>query len=582
MKLSREDKIINTLMIVCIITGFLCFVLILMPASIDEIGGNHTVRTNKATGDKNLSSIIDINTGKETDNLKIEIKRNGMIARFVPERLPNTIGQKYETAKDNKVNASYGKNTDENTTSAKTQQDENDNSPKTIITQRASSITHRHYRKSSLVTEELLDRRPYWIVKPPAELSTDIKFWKNIYSKYDSNQVVLHHPKYLSVVYNVIDLSDINRDASLTDIEKSYRRKKRIEAKKREIINALHDIARYGRISKLTPEERRIKLLFYGIHEKDLFKKAADEYGIRGQSGQRDKFMAALKISGKYLGEIESIFHRFEVPTALTCLIFVESMFNEHAKSQVGAAGIWQFMNGTGKLYLRINDILDERLNPIAASRAAAELLRKNYNELKTWPLAINAYNSGLGRLKQAVKKLGTKKIDRIIRYFNHESYQFASRNFFSEFIAAYDVAEHAKEYFRHIDYDKPLAFDEVRLSYHISLPETANLANIPMDAIRRLNPEFTADIMNGRILLPMKTPILVPLASGERLADAAIKAPKSKRGDLKYMVKRGDTRAYIAAMYGITQDELMQANPNLPTKPRRGIIITIPFKSQF
>ena len=102
----------------------------------------------------------------------------------------------------------------------------------------------------------------------------------------------------------------------------------------------------------------------------------------------REKFEQAIKRSGRYLPLMESIFAReYNLPVELTRLPFVESSFNIRARSKVGASGIWQFMRSTGKLFLKINDGVDERNDPIRATEAAAKLLKMNFGSLKSWPL---------------------------------------------------------------------------------------------------------------------------------------------------------------------------------------------------
>jgi len=300
---------------------------------------------------------------------------------------------------------------------------------------------------------------------------------------------------------------------------------------------------------------------------------------VRAQLGQRDKFLVGLRYSGRYLGEIESIYNEYGLPRELTRLIFVESMFAPRVRSKSGASGIWQFMPRTGLLYLRINDIVDERNDPLISTHASAKLLRHNYNELGTWPLAINAYNAGRGRMKQAVKKLGTKDITRIIRNFNHRSYGFASRNFFLEYLAALDIVEHAEDYFGPIEYDKPLRYEVLKCSYHISLPNVARLAGISIETMGELNPALSAKVMSGKRLIPMGFAIRVPEGSGEFFLAAAARAPKSRTGPLRHVVGRGETLNSIGSMYGVPPADIRKANRNIRRRPRRGQKIVIPFE---
>ena len=156
----------------------------------------------------------------------------------------------------------------------------------------------------------------------------------------------------------------------------------------------------------MTPEQHTIFKSFRFIFEKNKFKIASERNRLRMQLGQKDRFVLGIFFSGRYIREMEKIFREEKVPIELTRLPFVESSFNLYAYSKVGASGIWQFMRSTGRLFhLRIDNICDLRNDPLAATRAAARLLRMNYEMLKSWPLALTAYNHGPRGVSSIVKK---------------------------------------------------------------------------------------------------------------------------------------------------------------------------------
>ena len=95
--------------------------------------------------------------------------------------------------------------------------------------------------------------------------------------------------------------------------------------------------------------------------------------------------------SGAYLKKIRQILKQKKLPTDLSYLPHVESSFNPSAYSKFGAAGMWQFVRSTGRRYMRVDYVVDERRDPILSSYAAARLLRDNYARLGTWPLALTA-----------------------------------------------------------------------------------------------------------------------------------------------------------------------------------------------
>ena len=161
---------------------------------------------------------------------------------------------------------------------------------------------------------------------------------------------------------------------------------------------------------------------------------------VRFQRGHAERFRDGLVRAGQWEPHIRRVFRDAGLPQELVSLPHVESSFNPAAYSKVGAAGLWQFMPGTGKRFLRIDRVVDERYDPWRSSEAAAALLRENYRITGAWPLAVTAYNHGAGGMMRAVKQLGTKDISVIIDRYQSETFGFASRNFYTEFLAAHDV----------------------------------------------------------------------------------------------------------------------------------------------
>ena len=165
---------------------------------------------------------------------------------------------------------------------------------------------------------------------------------------------------------------------------------------------------------------------------------------IRCQVGQSDRFRAGLIRSGAYMDEIQKIFRQYNLPQDLAYLPHVESSFNPQAYSKFGAAGMWQFTRVTGKEFLRIDYIVDERRDPLISARAAAEFLQRNHAQLGTWPLALTAYNYGPAGTKRALDQEGG--YEKIFLNYRKGHFKFASRNFYSEFLAAVDVAKQLEQ----------------------------------------------------------------------------------------------------------------------------------------
>jgi membrane-bound lytic murein transglycosylase D len=199
------------------------------------------------------------------------------------------------------------------------------------------------------------------------------------------------------------------------------RGQKRLEQIKTFYKNTLLSI--HKKVEKNLPlndAEKRVAELFKNINEPRKYFNAAHNKRIRFQLGQKDRFLQGLFYSGRYLALMEKIFKTNGVPAEITRLPFVESSFNLKAQSKVGASGIWQFMRSTGKLYLKINDTVDERNDPIRATEAAAQLLKLNYESLGSWSLAITAYNHGRKGLMRAVQKVAQMSSMKLSKAINH------------------------------------------------------------------------------------------------------------------------------------------------------------------
>ncbi len=351
----------------------------------------------------------------------------------------------------------------------------------------------------------------------PASIRKAVDFWKSCYSKYTSYEVVLHDRRYLGVVYDVLDFTSLKQQG-FSDQEIWRFKKDRVRERMNEIDNALKQLNKtQGVARRLTPLEGKIwKLWEFLPDDPKRFAKAREE--LRSQTGMRDRFRRAIQRAGAYLPYMEDIFLSYQLPPELTRLVFVESMFVNEALSKTGAAGLWQFMPGTAKLFMKLNEWVDERLDPFIATESAARLLSDNYSLLGSWPLAINAYNSGPGRLKQAVRRLGTDDIGVIINRFKGRGYGFASRNFYPSFIAALEVSENYRQLFGDLPIYEPITYETVKLPAQARIDDIASILELDVQSLRDLNPAFLRPIYESDVYLPAGANIRVPLGDGADL----------------------------------------------------------------
>lgn len=156
---------------------------------------------------------------------------------------------------------------------------------------------------------------------------------------------------------------------------------------------------------------------------------------VRSQGSVQSKFLKALEIGKDKIPQIQQIMRENNVPVDLALLPLIESSFENHAKSPVGATGPWQIMPKTLRLYSKASRKNLKDLN--FSTTIAIKILKDNYDLLGSWPLAINAYHSGPGRLLEAKQQFGTTDMCVITGKFEGKGYKFHSRNYYAQFLAA-------------------------------------------------------------------------------------------------------------------------------------------------
>jgi membrane-bound lytic murein transglycosylase D len=336
----------------------------------------------------------------------------------------------------------------------------------------------------------------------PAFVSRQIHFWEAVFGRYGDKTVIVHDAFYPDVVVDIVDLDVLNARAAQGNLANLGINNANISRTRDNIDdNADGNTAfvlrgrqtrdkianRYLERYQLAIERFRdmgTQALRYGAMERrvyTVYRRNPNAYAdlmsgrvqIRLQGGMRDEFLRAMDRAEVYLPEMERVFRSRGLPVELTRLPFVESMFNLAARSKVGASGIWQFMPSTARNYMMVNAMVDERHSPIKATWGAASLMADNFRVLRSWPLAITAYNHGGGGMARAVKQVGSSSIDQVVQYYRSPSFGFASRNFYAEFRAA------VKTYTRLSRERGPNAGRDVQL---VALPKRMTVAQILRD----------------------------------------------------------------------------------------------------
>ena len=349
-----------------------------------------------------------------------------------------------------------------------------------------------------------------------------VYFWEKVFYVYPSTSVIIHDVENVSRVYDVLDF------VKLTDnkINKNNYKKANLIKVASKFFNkyklALNNFATHGKDAiELGSFEKRI----YNVYKSSprlLNQLYQGKINIRIQTGLADEFKLAAQRAQNYLPFMEKTFREHRLPIMLTRLVFVESMFKNQANSSVGASGMWQFMKLTAKRNsLVVDEYVDERKSPYKATVGAAKLLKKNYLELKSWPLAITAYNHGREGMKNAVEKLGTNNIGIISRHYVSDTFKFASRNFYAEFYAA------AKVYQKLLKNNKienknssAIQLAAVELSQATSIFQILEKTNLTKATLRYLNRCLDQDFFDKKIhkKLPQNYKIYLPEHTKEKL----------------------------------------------------------------
>ncbi len=406
---------------------------------------------------------------------------------------------------------------------------------------------------SADLVDAKLSKQPFIdseVFKVPRGLEARVNFWKDVYSKYPMSQAIVHDSNDLSIVYEVVDLGSTKLSRRARD-----RKTDRVKAKYRAILRKL---SKSKLTSGLSSEELRVYRMV-----KSNFKKAARS--IRVQIGQSDRFKRGIERSGLYMDEIRRIFRNQGLPEALSFLPHVESSFYIGAYSSAGAAGIWQFTRGTGRLFMKVGYDVDERRDPILSSHAAAKLLKLNYKTLKNWPLAITAYNHGLNGMRRAQRKVGND-MAKVIDKYRSRSFGFASKNFFAEFLAAVHVAQNKEKYFTNLNIAKPFKKSTVRFDDYIHIDTISKNWKLSNEEIAEYNPSLRNPVISGEKRIPMGYVFQVPAKRLSSLAALYNRIPPHEKfpGQVRsqwHTVRRGQTLSGIAVKYGTTVKKLKLYN---------------------
>ncbi|MCC7441141.1 MAG: transglycosylase SLT domain-containing protein [Bdellovibrionales bacterium] len=398
-----------------------------------------------------------------------------------------------------------------------------------------------------------------------------VNFWKRVYTEISSGEAYLHDEDDLRVIYKKISIADLS----------PRQRREFVRREKKAIGDQLRTLARKGG-QNLTPAEESLAGIVGEQSKRRLLEMAR---AVRSQQGLTDRYYEGLVRSYLYLEQIKDIFREEGLPPELGYLPHVESSFNYRAYSKVGAAGIWQFMRPTARLYrLKLNYVIDERRDPLKATRAAARFLRDSYNKLGAWPLALTAYNHGPRSIERAVRTVGSRDLSKIIENYGGRRFGFASKNFYATYVATAEISMDPERYFPKVPRAKLPESSELHLPKPLTIRQISKMTGVTEDDLQTFNRELRPVAFKAHVYLPKGHRLLIPTTDSDELAELASRLAGAAGGpeDLKsggtHIVSRGESLSELARLYRVGITDLIMLNQiENPSRVMPGTQLRIP-----
>jgi len=364
----------------------------------------------------------------------------------------------------------------------------------------------------------------------PAGLEPAIEFWKKIFTQYSLSELVYFDPLDMSKIYEVVEVGENSRSNDYIEGERSR-------------IAAANDVA-------------------------------MDR--VRAQRGVRERTADGLKRAGRYLAQMQQVFIDRGLPPELSFLPVVESSYDMSARSSVGAVGMWQFMPATGKSFMRVDRLIDERRDPMESTRGAAAYLDQAYGYLGSWPLAITSYNYGQAGMARAVAEIGSSNLVDLIERYYHPNWGFPPKQFYAEFLAAVEIGKNFQQYFPGVEQDAPRKIHERPLATNTPLSTAINSSGLSRAEFFEWNPGLSANLRmlpaGYRVKLPAdrsaepflevaQTNYQAPETAPRRIATGQPQRQAPQAQVVQHRVKRGETLLQIAQRYGASVPRILRAN---------------------
>ncbi|WP_342119614.1 transglycosylase SLT domain-containing protein [Pseudoduganella sp. OTU4001] len=297
---------------------------------------------------------------------------------------------------------------------------------------------------------------------------------------------------------------------------------------------------------------------------------------VKWYADRQDYINRTVGRASLYLFHVVEELEKRNMPTELALLPFIESAFNPQALSTANAAGLWQFVPGTGRDYdLKQNAFKDDRRSVLASTDAALSYLQRLYTMFGDWHLALAAYNWGEGNVQKAIKRnqAAGKPTD-----FESlaEHMPAETRNYVPKLQAVKNIVANPAQYAVHLPaINNEPYFTAIDKTRDIDLNLAAKLAEISVDEFKALNPQFKKPVITGG----EQTKILLPTENAEKFAANLASWTHALSSWTTHKISSArESIASLARKFGTTPDAIRQAN-NIPQKSvlKAGSTILVP-----
>lgn len=293
-------------------------------------------------------------------------------------------------------------------------------------------------------------------------------------------------------------------------------------------------------------------------------------------SSRPDYIQRTTQRASRYLYHVVQELEKRDMPMELALLPFIESAFNPNAYSTAKAAGMWQFIPSTGRDFnLKQNMFRDERRDVVASTHAALSYLQKLYGMFGDWQLALAAYNWGEGSVSRAIAKANAAgratDFNSLSAYMPNET-----RNYYPKLQAVKNIIAAPAQYGIWLPkVDNEPYFVSVNKTRDIDIKLAAQLAEMPLEEFKALNPQFNRPVITGS----PNTQILLPQTNAEKFRENLSKWTHSLSSWTAHKVTAARERIeVIAARFKTTPQVIREVNAIPPNMhPKAGSVVLVP-----